>query len=154
MTEIAAPRLEEFGPVTIAGLGQRYTQETSPGIPALWQRFVPYLDKIAGQTNGKTYGVETPLGNGTFEYLCGVEVSAALAVPAEFSRTNLPSQKYAVFPHGGYISSIRETWDHIWTVWRPATAAKIAKTPRLEIYSASFNAARPGGVEIWIPIQD
>jgi hypothetical protein len=34
--------------VLIAGLGQRYNDETSVGIPALWQRFDPHIGHIPG----------------------------------------------------------------------------------------------------------
>jgi AraC family transcriptional regulator len=154
MADLAAPRSEEFGPVSIAGLGQRYNDETSVGIPALWQRFVPHIGHIPGQIGGKTYGVEWSLkGAEGFEYVCGVEVSDLSAVPAEFSQLTLEKQKYAVFSHTGHISTIRDTWGQIWNQWRTSSGVRIASTPRIEIYSETFNPSRPGGVEIWIPVE-
>ena len=144
MADLAAPRFEEFGPVLIAGMGQRYNDETSVGIPALWQRFDPHIGHIPGQLSGKTYGVMWPLkGAEGFEYVCGVEVSDLSAVPAEFSRLTLEKQKYAVFSHTGPISTIRDTLGQIWNQWLPASAVRIAKRPRLEIYSAAFNDSNP-----------
>jgi len=70
MAEIEVPRLQEFGPMLITGLGQRYNDERIVGIPALRQRLANCQ------------------GSG------------------------------------------------------------------LEIYSKSFNPARPGGVEIWIPVEE
>jgi AraC family transcriptional regulator len=155
MAEREAPRFEEFGPVSIAGLAQRYNDQSSVGIPALWQRFDPHIGHIPGQTGGKTYGVMSAVdSNGTFEYLCGVEVSDLSAVPAEFCRASLPKQKYAVFPHAGPISTLRDTFLHIRNKWAPASGIRISKVSKLEIYSESFDAALPGGVEIWIPVEE
>ena len=154
MADLAVPRFEEFGPVSIAGLGQCYNDKTSTGIPALWQRFDAHIGHIPGQVGGKTYGVMWPLkGAEGFEYVCGVEVSDLSAVPAEFRRLTLEKQKYAVFLHTGHISTIRDTLGQIWSQWRPASGVRIANTPRLEIYSETFNPARPGGLEIWIPVE-
>src|SRR6185295_13786026 len=36
-------RFENGKPLLVAGLSQRYTCETSAGIPAQWQRFLPYI---------------------------------------------------------------------------------------------------------------
>jgi AraC family transcriptional regulator len=154
MADLAAPRTEEFGPVLIAGLGQRYNDETSVGIPALWRRFDPHIGHIEGQVGGKTYGVMWPSrGAEGFEYVCGVEVSDLLAVPAEFSRVTLEKQKYAVFSHTGYISTLRDTMGKIWKQWLPASGVRIANRPRVEIYNETFNPNRPGGVEVWIPVE-
>lgn len=154
MADLAAPRSEEFGPVLIAGLGERYNDETSVGIPALWQRFDPHIGHMPGQMGGKTYGVMWPLqGAEGFEYVCGVEVSDFSAIPAEFGRVTLEKQKYAVFSHTGLISTLRDTMGQIWNQWRPASGVRIASRPRVEIYSATFHPNRPGGVEIWIPVE-
>jgi AraC family transcriptional regulator len=155
MAEMEAPRLEEFGPKLIAGLGQRYNDQTKIGIPALWQRFVPHMGHIPGQTGRKSYGVVSAMDqNGTFEYLCGVEVSDLSAVPAEFCRVSLPKQRYAVFPHTGYISTIADTWLYLRNGWTPVPGIRMAKASKLEIYSESFNPSRPGGVAIWVPVEE
>ena len=41
----------------IAGLSETYNSAGGAAIPAQWQRFMPYLGRIAGQRGGKTYGV-------------------------------------------------------------------------------------------------
>ncbi len=149
------PRFEEFGPLLIAGMGETYTDETSSGIPALWQRFVPHIGHIDGQVGGITYGVLMPTGApGQFEYVCGVEVSDATKLPAGLTSHQLGKQKYAVFEHSGYLSTLRETWRLIYSKWLPTAGVRVAKAARLEIYSASFNRNKPGGLAIWIPIAD
>src|SRR5712671_5871619 len=49
LTNLEPPRLVNDRTLLIAGLGERYSSETSAGIPAQWQRFAPYLGNIPGQ---------------------------------------------------------------------------------------------------------
>src|SRR2546427_8633433 len=56
-TTLNPPRLVNGRTLLIAGLGERYTAETSAGIPAQWQRFSPYLGDIPGQVGRTAYGV-------------------------------------------------------------------------------------------------
>ena len=44
---LAPARIQQFGPVLIAGLSERYTDSTSTGIPAQWERFTPYIGHIS-----------------------------------------------------------------------------------------------------------
>src|SRR5580704_1059696 len=76
IANLEQPRFEMSNPLLIAGLSERYTCETSAGIPAQWQRFVPHLGNMPGQVGWTTYGVRSNSDDeGSFDYLCGVEVS-------------------------------------------------------------------------------
>src|SRR5271154_7596059 len=57
LTTLEPPRFEDRKPLLIAGIGERYTWETSTAIPAQWQRFAPHIGHIPGQVGGTTYGV-------------------------------------------------------------------------------------------------
>ena len=57
MTKLEPPRFENSRTMLIAGLGERYTPETSVGIPAQWQRFAPHIVHVPGQVGRATYGV-------------------------------------------------------------------------------------------------
>ena len=128
----------------IAGLSQRYTAETSAGIPAQWRRFVPYPGHIPGQTGRTTYGV---LCNGddagNTDYICGVEVSDFARVPLEMTRLRIPEHKYAVFTHREHISAIRRTWFTIFNKWLPESGYKLAEAPEFERYSDAFDYSGP-----------
>jgi AraC family transcriptional regulator len=52
IADLKPARFENGKPLLIAGLGERYTSETSKAIPAQWQRFVPYLGKCLGEGQG------------------------------------------------------------------------------------------------------
>lgn len=43
------PRFEKGRFLLIAGLGGRFTPETTQRIPELWERFIPHLGKVPGQ---------------------------------------------------------------------------------------------------------
>lgn len=150
------PRLETAGPQLLAGLNERYTAESASGIPAQWQRFVPYLGYIPGQIGQTAYGVlhNADGGPGT-DYLCAVEVRDSSSVPSEFFRLRLPRRSYAVFLHTGHISTIYGTWSAAWNGWAPDSGRTIADAPEFERYTERFNGQTGlGGVEIWIPLEE
>jgi AraC family transcriptional regulator len=155
LTNLQAPRLEHGRTLLIAGLGERYTSETSAGIPAQWQRFGPHLGHIPGQVGRTAYGVICNADDaGNMEYICGVEVSSFAAVPKEWSRIRIPEQRYAVFAHRDHISTIRQVWSTIWNQWLPESGHKVAEAPEFERYSEEFDpVSGNGGFEIWIPLR-
>ena len=150
---LAPPRFDHAGPMRIAGLSQTYTGGDIAGIPAQWQRFVPWLGAIPGQTGFTTYGLCTG-SNESLDYVCGVEVSDAAMLPAELSDYRVPQRKYAVFTHSGHVSAIGGTWNAIFNRWLPGSGMKMASAPQYERYTEAFNPATGmGDVEIWIPIE-
>jgi AraC family transcriptional regulator len=155
LVELEAPRLEDGRALLIAGLGGRYTFETNEGIPAQWQRFGPYIGTIPGQVGWTTYGVCCNTDDaGSFEYICGVEVSDFSDLPEELSRIRLPAQRYAVFSHRGHISTIRSTVYTIWNKWLPESGLAVADAPDFERYDDRFDPKSGSGVvEIWIPMK-
>jgi AraC family transcriptional regulator len=48
VVELETPRFEDGKPLLIAGLRERLT-DNADNIPALWQRFVPYIGNVPGQ---------------------------------------------------------------------------------------------------------
>jgi AraC family transcriptional regulator len=153
LTTIAAPRIEQSKPMLIAGLSERYTDETSVRIPAQWQRFTPWLGNIPGQVGNVAYGVICNTDeDGNTEYITGVEVAGFSGLPKEFTHLRLPARKYAVFFHAGHISTIRATWAGIWNQ-KQANGMQIADAPSFERYDERFDPATGnGGVEIWVPV--
>ena len=83
-TKLESPRMVEGKPLLVAGLSQRYSD--NKGMPAQWQRFVPYLGNIPGQVGRKAYGVlYNGDDSGNIDYMCGVEVKDFSDLPAGFS---------------------------------------------------------------------
>lgn len=152
--DLSPPRIETRHAMTIAGLSERYTFETTTGIPGLWQRFMPHIGHIHGQIDGQTYGVcYNGDGEGNFDYMCGVAIFSKSDLPADFSMVKIHGGKYAVFRHDGHISSIRATWHTILNKWLPESGHQMAAAPDFEYYSPDFNPETDDGfVEIWIPL--
>jgi AraC family transcriptional regulator len=153
MEDLQPPSFEEIGPLLIAGLSESYTDATSAGIPAQWDRFVPHLGHIPGQMGGVAYGLLFPTElAGKWDYVCGVQVAEGCPLVADFQQFSLAKTKYAVFSHPGYLSTLRETWNYIWGKWLPESKLRITRGARVEKYAETFRPDAPGGVEIWIPL--
>jgi AraC family transcriptional regulator len=148
-------RFENGKVLLIAGMVQRYTCETSAGIPSQWQRFMPHIGNIPGQIGRAAFGVRwNGDEDGNFDYLCGVEVSDFSRVPAELAHVRVPAQKYAVFSHREHISTIRSTWLTIWNAWLPDSGHQLVDAPDFERYGQEFDPRTgTGGLEIWVPIE-
>ena len=48
-TNLAPPRFVDGKLLLIAGIGERYDCDSSAGIPAQWQRFLPHFGRVPGQ---------------------------------------------------------------------------------------------------------
>ncbi|WP_176060535.1 AraC family transcriptional regulator [Paraburkholderia sp. BCC1876] len=155
LTHLEPPRFVDGEPLLVAGLGERYTCNTSTAIPSQWQRFNAYGGKVPGQVSGVAYGVGYNADEaGNFDYLCGVEVTDFSALPAEFSRVRIPAQRYAVFSHREHVSAIRRTMNTIWNQWLPASGHTPADAPHFERYDEKFDPiSGMGGLEIWLPLK-
>ena len=153
---ITPPRLEQGKSLLIAGLNERYSGKKSAEIPAQWQRFGPYIGTIPGQIGPFAYGaIYNTDDEGNADYLCGVEVSNFSSLPAELARLRIPEHHYAAFQHREHISTIRRTWNTIWSKGLHASVHKAADAPMFERYGPEFDPRTGmGGLEIWIPIAD
>lgn len=152
---LGAARFENGRELLVAGTNQRYTFETRANIPAQWCRFAPRIGTIPGQVGMISYGVSWNCETGrAFDYLCGVEVSGAEALPADLVTVRLPALRYAVFTHEQHVSKLPAAIDTIWRQWVPDAGLKIDdEAPCFERYTSEFNGETGlGGMEIWIPL--
>lgn len=155
MTKLDPPRFVNGKVLLIAGTSARYDCESSAGIPAQWQRFLPHFGHLPGQIGRVGYGVVCNNDDdGNFDYICGAEVSDFSAVPSEFNRIRIAEQRYAVFAHREHISAIRSTMSTIWNKWLPESGHEVVDAPLFERYAENFDSATGvGGVEVWIAIK-
>jgi AraC family transcriptional regulator len=152
---LAPDRFEDGRPLLIAGLGERYTWESSKAIPAHWQRFMPHLAAMPRRVGTTTFGVSyNGDDEGNFDYIAGCEVCDFSELPSAFSRVRISAQKYAVFAHRAHISAIRRTFNTIWNRWLPDSGHEVADAPGFERFDDAFDARTGmGGLEICIPIK-
>ena len=153
--EVAEPRFEHGHFLLIAGLGGRFTQDTTAGIPELWEKFIPEIGNIPGQKDEVTYGICcNPDGKGGFEYIAGVEISKLDDLPERYRWVEVQPQQYAVFEHKGSLDRLPQTFQYIWKTWLPGSGREAADAPEFERYSADFNPTRHTGLlEIWLPLK-
>ena len=156
LDKLQAPRFETGKPFLVAGIGERYSCESSAAIPGQWQRFHQSVDHIPGRIGKVAYGVCCNADDaGNFDYIAGVEVSDFSDLPREFTGIRIPAQKYAVFSHRDHISGIRRTVNTIWNHWLPSSGLKAADAPNFERYDETFDSSTGnGGLEIWIPVRE
>jgi len=153
---LQAPRFVTGKAFLVAGVGERYTCDSSAGIPGQWQRFHQSVENIPGRIGKVAYGVCCNGDDaGNFDYIAGVEASDFSDLPREFSRVRIPEQRYAVFTHRDHISNVRRTINTIWNHWLPASGLKAADAPNFERYDENFDPLTGnGGLEIWIPVKE
>ncbi len=148
------PRLACDDTRFIAGLGCRYTPETTQGIPAQWQRL--FLHHAAALPKQRTaFGVFCNSDDeGSFEYIAGIDVPGFGGLDPALSTLRLPAREYVVATHHGHISAIRRTWQAFVGDWLPRSGLQVADAPEFEKYGADFDdASGIGDVEIWLPLK-
>lgn len=152
LTQLDPPRFEE---ASFAGLNARYTCDSSSAIPAQWQRFIPHIGTFPGQIGHVAYGVRYNSDDeDNFDYLCAVQVGDFSKLAPEWTRLRISPQRYAVFAHRDHVSTIRRTWNTIYTTWLPRSGHILADAPVFERYGEDFDShTGTGGMEIWIPLQ-
>lgn len=153
---LEAPRLVDGKSLLVAGLGGHFTYEnSSAGIPSLWQRFGPHIGHVPGQVGATSYGICLNADDtGQFDYVSGVEVTGFDDLPDDFMRVRIPAQSYAVFSHRAHISTIKATFEAIFRDWLPQSGRSLAETPGFERYDERFDARTgTGTMEIWVPLK-
>ena len=102
-----------------------------------------------------TFGVSCNAdGAGSFEYICGVEVTDFDRLPADLARIRLPARRYAVFTHRGHVAGLRATVYSIWNHALPASGLVHADAPDFERYDARFDPRTgQGEIDIAIPVK-
>ena len=153
--DLAPPRFIDGKPLLLVGMSEHYSCETSAGVPAQWQKFLPHFPNVPGQLDRRAYGAKYNFDDeGHFDYLCGVEVADFSRAPAGWAHLRIPANRYVVFMHAEHVSTIRRTWATIWDSWFPSSGHEVADAPHFELYGENFNSQTgTGGMELWIPIR-
>ncbi len=153
---IPPPRIVDAPTILLAGLLGRFPQGPSTnGIPALWQRFTPFMQAIPFQKPGMPIGVTRDTDEDCgFEYIAGLEVTKFGEMPAELEQLEITPRSYAVFDHVLHIAKIPETYRAIWDEALLQTGRKAVFAPVIERHKPAFNPRTgEGGVEIWMPLE-
>ena len=142
--------------MVLAGLKQRYTFANMGEIPAQWGRFAPYIGQVPAKVGVPDYGVVVSTADREgFDYLTAFPVADTSGLPAGFTTREIPAQRYAVFPHGGHVSTLCETIEAAFRQWLPTSGYQLTgNVDFLERYGENFDPeAGAGDLEIWVPIK-
>jgi AraC family transcriptional regulator len=137
-----APRFEDHKAFKVAGFNRRFSMQNIAGIPGLWQSFGQHIGFIPGEVPGAAYGVCHNTDGDSFDYLCGVEVRSASDLPQEFVTLEIPSNRYAIFHHGGHVTDIHSIMRAIFSDWLPTSGHRAAAAPLFERYGRVRSANR------------
>jgi len=123
-------------------------------IPGQWQQFRS-LGPIDGRLGDRSYGVMCGVTSDALEYMCAVEVASLTELPASLGRMRIMAQRYAVFPHRGHVSSLKDTWEGVFRWLAETPDYESAQRPDFEVYAESFDPQTGlGGAEIWIAVSN
>jgi AraC family transcriptional regulator len=151
--DLSAPRTVHAPERLIAGVRARYRMDNNQGIPAQWAAFDALCPSIPAVHGEVFYGVCSDHGDGSFDYLAGVEVANTAALPPGVDTVTLVAGDYAVFEHRGHIADFQKTIHAIWTQQVPQRQIRLAQAPNFELYDARFDPKTGlGTVEIWLPL--
>ena len=149
-----SPRFEDVKAFKVAGFNRRFSMQNTAGIPALWQSFGEHIGSIPGEVSGAAYGVCYNADRDSFDYLCGVEVRSVSDLPQEFVALELPSNRYAIFHHGGHVTDIHAIMRTIFSDWLPASGQQAAEAPLFERYGCEFDPRTgAGGFDVYLPLK-
>ncbi len=152
--KLSAPRVETVPARRLVGISVHYECNAVAGIPDQWQRFSQSCHEIENVVGTDAYGAcFNGDESGGFDYMTAVEVGPQQAAPQGMTHLDLPTQKYAVFSHGGHISEIRAVFAAIWSEGLTAAGFEFSNGATLERYSEAFDPRTGlGGFEIWIAV--
>lgn len=150
------PTIRSLDKLRVVGLSAPCSYNALVNIPAQWQRFVAdYYADIPHKAERMPIGIcQAPDDEGSFEYMCAVEVEAFGSRKAPLSYLEIGPRSYAVFEHQDHVSTIFDTYSAIWNKAIPALARSVADSQVLELHNNQFDLDTGlGGVTIWIPIE-
>lgn len=149
-----SPRFDDCKAFKVAGFSHRFSTQDTTGIQRLWQSFGQHIGSIPGEVPGVAYGVCYNSNGGSFDYLCGVEVRSSADMPQGFIVLEVPSNRYAIFHHGGHVSDIHAILREIFSDWLPKSGHQAAAAPVLERYGPEFNSRTgEGGFDLYLPVK-
>jgi AraC family transcriptional regulator len=156
---VRLPGLARLGAMTLAGPSRRFDDDSKAEIPQLWSRLIGALPFSGQVESWATYGVVWGVdrGEGSFDYMAGVETGPEPALPPGFNRMDLPPATYAVFRitlNGAALHpQIKTAMARIWGELIPASGLMLAGGPDFERYDGEFAPTRPGAViDFHVPV--
>lgn len=114
----------------------------SEKLPALWDAFLPWLDRIPHRIPGGCYGVvqQTAERTDELEYFAAAPVAQVGALPGGLVSMLLPTARYARFAHRGLAANIDMTVNYIYSSWLLRSGLRHTYGCDLEFYGDEYEA--------------
>jgi AraC family transcriptional regulator len=155
LPELDPPAIVDEHRVRVVGLAETCSFDSTMTIPAQWQRFMAEAEAIPARLERMAVGIsEMADDDGTFRYVCAVEVARFERTPDGLVELDLAPRQYAVFDHRRHVSTIYDTYAAIWNQALPATGRAAADAPIIERHNPAFDPGTgEGGLTLWIPLE-
>ncbi len=153
------PRIERRNAKTIAGIREHYSTKgfKFAMFPAQHQRMEEQLGGISDPIGDAHYQLLWGMFEdaGGFDYLVGVQVEEGSWLPDDFTRVQLPAQRYAIFRGARDVSS-GDIARAIWFGWLPTSGYEPAGDPQfIEVPGVGYDPeSGMGDYETWVPLKD
>lgn len=140
------PKLITMNSVSCAGLSDDIElPKDKDRITALWAKFkskMPELKNICGPAMGVVSRSDKA---GKIKYTACIQVAGTKSLPEGLEPAAIPAGDYAEFIHGGPVSTLFETCDHVYRSWFPESGFSPGEGPMVEVYPENFsgNEANP-----------
>lgn len=155
--EDAPLRIEERGPIAVAGLKGHFLTGGDPAIPSQWTRFATFFGKIPRQVGKEAYGIAWNEATGGLGYMSAVEVREGSTIPEGLILERIPRDVYVMFAHAGHVSEIPKTMHRAFE-WLARNGHQVQQSEGapwlIERYGEGFNPhTGKGDIELWIPVK-
>lgn len=150
------PEMKKLPAFKIVGL-RYFGSNANNEIPDLWHQFFQRTRQIQNITNAHHfYGVcsspESDEQGAEFEYIAGAPVSSVDDLPDDMVIREIKAARYAVFTHTGPLTTLRDTYDHIYGQWAPESGEQLIGTYDIEFYNEDFDPQGSEGSRLYICI--
>ena len=144
------PEMKSKPAFTVVGMKYRGKNENNE-ISQLWEAFGPRMSEITNVV-GQAYGViDNHDETGEFDYIAGIKVGSAAAIPEGMVSFTVPEHLYAVFTCT--LPTLFETFQRIYKEWLPQSGFKRDDGPEFELYDENFDPRNEDSkMYIYIPV--
>ena len=149
------PVIETMPDRLFVGPTKIYDMQSRTAIPAQWAAYNEADQVPEHVIPDAWYGLCYDFtDDGSFSYLCGVEVTKRGSVPPGQTLVTLPAGQYARFKSNQHISQMGDIWSEIYAEWLGADGLTARPGPSVEFYPPEFDGRTgEGGFEIWIAVE-
>ena len=154
-SECKPTRIGRLGERVIAGVDGHYDMTTRVAIPTQWANYNAMGYATDAMVPNGYYGLSHDMQpDGSFGYLCGMQLQKGAIAPQGLTALTVPAGNYAKFRCQVPITQMREEFNRVMCEWLPGSGYLLGDGPCVEYYGPEFDPATgEGGFELWIPVK-